>query len=377
MRTSRVSAGGHTALFHNNHGSFTDSTQKAGVAFADLHYGLGVVSSDFDNDGWPDIYVACDSTPSVLYRNNHDGTFTDVAVAHGVAYGPDGQEQGSMGVAAADYDNDGQIDIVKTNFIGETSTLYHNDGDGYFGDQTYVGGLGVNNRFVGWGVNFIDVDQDGWKDILMANGHIYPELTKAHVDEDFMQTKLLYWNLGNGAFRDITRDGGAALNLPQCSRGLAIGDLDGDGTPEIVIVNMNGRPTLLKNFGPRGNAVLIEMIGTKSNRSAIGTRVIAKAGKLIQTAEVQGGGSYASQSDFRLHFGLGAATKVDELEIHWPGGRVEKLERHRGQSEYPRARRRRDHPFDCIRYFDSTVNASRGALARCSCSALRCAASSW
>jgi hypothetical protein len=319
--------GGHNILYHNERGRrFTDVTQKAGISLTDLHYNLGVVSSDFDDDGWPDIYVACDSSPSLLYHNNHDGTFTNVAVARGAAYGPDGQEQGSMGVAAGDYDNDGRIDIVKTNFMHETPTLYHNDGDSYFDDQTYAAGLGVNTRFVGWGVVYIDIDQDGWKDIFMANGHIYPELAGAKVGEDFQQSKALYWNLRNGAFRDITKDSGAALEAPRVSRGAAIGDLDGDGSPEILVVNMNEPPSLLKNFGPKGNAILIELEGVKSNRSAIGARIAVTAGKLRQTDEVRSGGSYASQSDFRLHFGLGAATKVDLIEIRWPSGTVEKLE---------------------------------------------------
>jgi hypothetical protein len=319
--------GGHNILYHNERGrSFTDVTKKAGMELSDLHYNLGVVSSDFDDDGWPDIYVACDSTPSLLYRNNHNGTFSEVAVARGVAYGPDGQDQGSMGVAAGDYDNDGRIDIVKTNFIYETSTLYHNEGDAYFDDQTYAGGLGVNTRLVGWGISFVDIDQDGWKDIFIANGHIYPELAGAKVNEEFRQPKTVYRNLRNGAFRDITGEGGAPLAVPQVSRGMAVGDLDGDGSPEILVVNMNEAPSLLKNFGPKGNAILVELEGTKSNRSAIGARVTVTSGKLRQTDEVRSGGSYLSQSDFRLHFGLGEATKVDRIEIRWPSGAVENIE---------------------------------------------------
>ncbi len=317
---------GRNFLYHNDRGrAFTDVTQKAGIAFSELHYNLGVVTADFDDDGWPDIYVACDSSPSILYRNNRNGSFTDVAVGRGAAYGPDGQEQGSMGVAAGDYDNDGRIDLVKTNFMDETPTLYHNEGDAYFEDQTYLSGLGVNTKVVGWGVNFIDVDQDGWKDIFMANGHIYPELAGARVGEDFRQPKALYWNLRNGAFRDITRSAGAALSAPAVSRGVASGDLDGDGALEIVVVNMNERPTVLKNFGPKGNAILIGLTGTKSNRSAVGARVTVTAGELRQTDEVRSGGSYASQSDFRLHFGLGGAAKVDDIEIRWPSGILEKL----------------------------------------------------
>jgi hypothetical protein len=317
---------GHSLLYHNNRGrSFTDVSQQAGIATAGLHYGLGVVSADFDDDGWPDIYVACDSTPSRLFRNNRDGTFTDIAVPRGAAYGPDGQEQGSMGVAAADYDNDGRFDLVRTNFIDETATLYHNQGEAYFEDHTYLGGLGVNTRFVGWGVDFVDFDQDGWKDIFMANGHIYPELAGSKVGETYPQPKILYWNLRNGAFRDVTSEAGTALSAPQVSRGLATGDLDGDGSPEVLVVNMNAAPTLLKNFGPRGNALLVELTGTKSNRSAIGARVTVVTGKFRQVDEVRSGGSYASQRDFRVHFGLGDADRVDQIEIRWPGGTVEKL----------------------------------------------------
>jgi hypothetical protein len=284
-----------------------------------------VVSSDFDDDGWPDIYVACDSTPGLLYRNNHNGTFTDIAVERGAAYGPDGQEQGSMGVAAGDYDNDGRIDIVITNFIDETPALYHNEGNAYFDDQTYAGGLGVRTRLVGWGVGFLDVDQDGWKDIIMANGHIYPELASGVFGEEFRQPRNLYWNLRNGAFREITDQAGAALSIPAVSRGLASGDLDGDGAPEVLIVNMNAQPSLLKNFGPKGNAILVEAVGTKSNRSAIGARITVIAGKLRQVDEVRSGGSYASQSDFRVHFGLGVATSVDRIEIRWPSGSNEEV----------------------------------------------------
>ena len=178
---------------------------------------------------------------------------------------------------------------------------------------------------MGWGVSFLDIDQDGWKDIFMANGHIYPELEGAKTGEEFRQRKILYWNLRNGAFRDITGEGGAALSEPRVSRGLATGDLDGDGAPEILIVNMNQPPSLLKNVGSKGNAILVEAVGTKSNRSAIGARVLVTAGGLRQTDEVRSGGSYASQSDFRLHFGLGSATNVDQIEIRWPSGAVEKL----------------------------------------------------
>jgi hypothetical protein len=230
-----------------------------------------------------------------------------------------------MGVTAGDYDNDGHIDIVKTNFIDETATLYRNLGKANFNDQTYSAGFGVNTKFVGWGVEFLDFDQDGWKDLFMANGHIYPELAGSKVGEEFAQPKLLYWNLRNGALRDVSRETGAAVSTAQVSRGVATGDIDGDGSPEILIVNMNAPPTLLKNVGAKGNAILIEAIGTKSNRSAIGARVTVTTGKLRQVDEVRSGGSYASQRDFRLHFGVADATRVDRIDIRWPSGVVESI----------------------------------------------------
>ena len=316
---------GQNLLYHNEgEGRFRDVSKQAGITLPGLHYGLGVVSSDFDGDGWPDIYVACDSTPSILYRNNRDGTFTDVAVEAGVAYGDAGQEEGSMGVAVGDYDNDGQFDIVKTNFMDETSTLYHNQGGWFFEDVTYLAGLGVNTKYVGWGIQFLDIDQDGWKDILVANGHIYPELSGAGKGEDYRQRKILYWNLRNGSFRDVTSSAGRPLTTPSVSRGMATGDLDGDGVPEVVVVNMNAPPAVLKNTSEKGNAIIVELVGTQSNRSAIGARVTVKADSRAQYDEVRSGSSYASQSDFRLHFGLGDADSVDEIQVRWPSGLVEK-----------------------------------------------------
>ncbi len=316
---------GENLLFHNEGGGrFRDVTRRAGIALPDLHYNLGAVTADFNNDGWPDIHVASDSSPGILYRNNKDGTFTDVAVLAGVAYGDAGQEMGSMGTSAGDYDNDGLIDIVKTNFMDETPTLYRNRGNLFFEDATYMAGLGVNTKFVGWGVDFLDMDQDGWKDIFMSHGHIYPELLAADVSEPYRQRKALFWNVRNGAFRDATEKAGDALTTPNVSRGFAAGDLDGDGTPEIVVVNMNERPSVLKNTGDRGNAILVELIGTKANRSAIGARIRVTAGGLQQIDEVRSGGGYASQRDFRLHFGLAAADKAD-VRVQWPSGAVEEI----------------------------------------------------
>jgi hypothetical protein len=312
--------GGQNALFRNGgKGGFHDVSKQAGILVPGLHYGLGVVSSDFDDDGWPDLYVACDSTPGILYANNKDGTFRDVAVEAGAAYGEAGQEQGSMGVAAGDYDNDGRIDIVKTNFMDETPALYHNEGEGFFTDTTFQAGLGVHTDFVGWGVSFLDVDHDGRKDILMANGHIYPEMEGSKTAERFRQPKLLYWNAGNGAFADVTAAGGPGLTAPAASRGLAAGDLDGDGKLEVVVVNMNAPPAVLRNHAAAGNAVVLDL-------GAIGARVTIEAGGVKQMDDVRSGSSYASQSDFALHFGVGEAKSVEKVSIRWPDGQVETLD---------------------------------------------------
>jgi len=319
-------SGTHLLYRNEGEGGFRDVSREAGIALDEPHFGLGATAADFDDDGLPDIYVACDSTPNILYRNNGDGTFTDVAVEAGVAYGDAGQEEGSMGAATGDFDNDGLLDIAVTNFIDETSTLYRNGGDSFFDDVTYLAGLGVNTRQVGWGVEFLDVDQDGWKDLVAANGHIYPELRSASVGESYEQRNTLYWNLRNGAFRDVTESAGPAFAATRTSRGLATGDLDGDGSPELVIVEMNAAPTVLKNASARGNALLVELVGTKSNKSAIGARVTLTAGDLVQTDEVRSGSSYGSQSGFRLHFGLGEAVSVDELRVRWPGGGEEVVE---------------------------------------------------
>lgn len=300
-------ATGTNHLFRNDGGRFSN---VSGVALKGLHYGLGVTAADFDNDGWPDIYAACDSTPSILYRNNRDGTFTDVAVTAGVAYGENGEEQGGMGVAAGDYDNDGRIDILRTNFIDETAaTLYRNLGEWFFADETVPSGMAVNTKYVSWGAAWMDIDQDGHKDLIAANGHIYPELKAGYA-----MPRMLYYNLRNGAFRDVP----LAL-APACSRGLATGDLDNDGAPEVVIVNHNGAPTVLKNYGERGNWIRV-------NAKAIGAVVKVMAAGLTQTSVVTSGGSYLSQSDFRQHFGLGSAQRVDRIEVLWPDGTKSALE---------------------------------------------------
>ena len=306
-------------------GTFADVSGPAGITAAGERYGLGVLVADYDSDGWPDVYVACDSTPNLLFRNNRDGTFSEMGLLAGVAYSGDGKEQAGMGVDAGDYDNDGDLDIVKTNFSDDKSSLYKNHGDGTFSDATFEAGLGVNLAYLGWGVGFLDYDQDGFDDIFIANGHVYPEIDGHGFRSRYRQRKVLYRNTGRSTFVDVTASSGADLLQPQTSRGIALGDFDNDGALEILVNNENGRPSLYKNYGPRGNWIVILAIGSRSNRSAIGTRVSAVSDggrKLIK--EVRSGGTYASQSDLRLHFGLGTAKKTD-LEVRWPDGSVEKF----------------------------------------------------
>ena len=314
-------------LYHNNgNGTFTEVSQKAGILETDGHYSFTALTGDFDNDGWPDIYVACDTVASILYHNDHDGTFTDVALTAQCAYSADGREQAGMGATAGDYDCDGWLDIFKTNFSDDTSSLYHNDGDGTFTDATYVAGLGVNTQYLGWGCGFVDLDNDGWLDIFLANGHIYPELLKANQGTPYKEPKILYRNLRNGRFEDVSKRAGPGVSLASLSRGVAFGDFDNDGDIDIVINNMGDVPTLLRNDGSNRNRWLkVKTVGTHSNRTGIGARVRVVAGQHAQIDEVRSGGSYVSQSDLRLHFGMGSALKADLVEIRWPSGQVDVL----------------------------------------------------
>jgi hypothetical protein len=310
-------------LYHNNgDGTFTDVSERAGILKPGARYGLGVAAADFDNDGWPDIYVACDQTPSLLYHNRHDGTFEERGAEAGVAYNFDGQVQSGMGVAVADYDGDGRLDIAKTNFSGDIPSLFRNEDGRFFTDVSPLAGLGANH-LLGWGIAFIDLDDDGWKDLIIANGHVYPEVDRAPVGDRYRQKTLVYRNLGNGKFEEITARAGPALETPRPSRGLAVGDVDGDGRPEIVIVNMNATPSLLKNQGPRQNFLSVTLAGAKSNRSAIGARVTIQSAGRRQIDEVMSGGSFYSQNDMALYFGLAKASVVDRLEVRWPSGAVQ------------------------------------------------------
>jgi len=311
---------GKNVLYRNRgDGTFEDVSAATGILKAGGCYGLGVVASDFNDDGWPDIYVACDQTPSQLYQNQKNGKFVERGIEAGVAYNFDGRLQAGMGVAVADFDGDGRFDIAKTNFSGDLPSLYLNEDGEFFQDVSQRAGLGVH-QLLGWGVAWIDVDEDGWKDLVVANGHVYPEVDRAKVGDQYRQLTLLYRNLGNGKFADITASSGPAFKEMRPSRGLATGDLDGDGLPEIVIVNMNDVPAVLKHRGARQNWIRVECTGTKSNVSAIGARVAIEAGGRRQVDEVRSGSSYYSQNEFALHFGLGTAKSVDRIEVRWPNG---------------------------------------------------------
>ena len=289
-------------------------------------YSITAVSYDFDNDGWPDIYVAVDSQPSILFHNNHDGTFTDIAVLAGCAYSDNGHEQAGMGVAVGDYDCDGWFDIFKTNFADDTCNLYHNNGDGTFTDVTFSSGIGINNRYVAWGCGFLDYDNDGWPDIMQINGHVYPEIEGHDIGQTFKNPRLLYKNLGNGRFKDVSSEMGPGISERFSSRGAAFGDYDNDGDIDALILNMNDLPSLLRNDGGnRQNWIKIKLIGTKCNRTAIGARVRVVTGKHAQMDEVHSGASVMSQCDLRLHFGLGKAQVADVIEVKWPT--TQKIER--------------------------------------------------
>ncbi|HEV3279491.1 MAG TPA: CRTAC1 family protein [Terriglobia bacterium] len=323
--------GGSNILYHNNgDGTFTDVSEKAGILKPGPRYSITAVSYDFDNDGWPDIYVAVDSEASILYKNNHNGTFTDVAVMAGCAYNEDGQEQAGMGVGVADYDCDGWFDIFKTNFSDDTSDLYRNNGDGTFSDVTFAAGVGLNTQYVGWGCGFLDYDNDGWSDIMQINGHVYPDVDHSpDLGVRFKEQRLLYRNLGNGKFKDVSAESGPGILERFSSRGAAFGDYDNDGDIDVLILNMNDPPSLLRNDGGnRKNWIKIKLTGTVCNRTAIGARVRVVTGKHVQMDEVHSGTSVMSQSDLRLHFGLGAATVIDAIEVKWPTTqKVEKFTR--------------------------------------------------
>jgi len=318
--------GAGDSLYHNNgDGTFTDVSKQAGVDDPRGYYGLGVLWSDFDNKGRPDIYVADDSTPKYLYRNEGNGKFTDIGLESGTAVSADGSEQGSMGIALGDYNHTGLQSLYVTNFADEYNILYLNQGGYDFRDVSYDSGVAVASLpWVKWGTAFVDLDNDGWLDLVSVNGQVYPQVDSLPSGARYRQPKNLFMNQRNGTFCDAETQAGPALQIPRASRGLAIADLDNDGHVDIVIADLDGEPMILKNQGLAGKHwVSFELAGTKSNRLAIGAKLKLVAGGMTQTAEVFSGGSYLSNNDFRVHFGLNDATKIDSLEIRWPSGKVE------------------------------------------------------
>ncbi len=312
----------HNILYHAKaDGTFEDVSVPSGIAAPDRSYCLSALTADFDGDGWPDIFVACDQTPSLLYMNQRDGTFSEEGVMRGVAFDEDGKAMSGMGATAGDYDHSGRQSIFRTNFSDERETLYGNRGKGEFEERTIPAGLGSNTRYVGWGCRFFDFDNDGWLDLVLVNGHVFPEIDRKGLDIRFRQPAILYHNLRDGRFADVSARAGPGVTSVHSARGLAVGDVDNDGVEEIL-VNRQGEPPALLRQAPRpsGNWLALQLTGTASNRSAIGARVKLTAGGMTQSGEVRSGGSYLSQSDLRLHFGLGEARRVDRLEIDWPSG---------------------------------------------------------
>jgi hypothetical protein len=315
--------GRHSLYRNNGDGTFTDVSVEAGIAKPWPSYGMTVVAADFDEDGWPDIYVASDSTPSLLFMNQHNGTFQEEGISRGVALSNDGAEQAGMGVGVGDYDADGHLDIFKTHFINDTDVLYHNDGKCNFDDRTLAAKLGVETRFASWGTGVCDLDNDGWPDIFFVTGSTYPEVDKLLPQNPYKSPRILFRNLGNGTFEEI-ETAGPGISTPHSSRGCAFGDFDNDGDMDILIFNMNEPPSLLQN-DLKGNHhwLKVKLIGTKSNRSGIGARVLVRYGDRRQVQEVMSQSSFFSCNDSRLHFGLGEAIAAD-VTVHWPNGTMEK-----------------------------------------------------
>ena len=313
--------------FYENRGDgrFEDAAGKTGIGNVDDAYGLGAVWTDYDNDGDQDLYVANDSTANYLFRNNGDKTFTEMALLAGIALSADGSEQAGMGVDFGDYDNDGWLDLVVTNFSDDYNTLYRNEGGGLFRDVSYRAGLGEPTwAKLSWGVQFADFDRDGFLDLAIADGHVYPEVDRHDFDVSYRQPNSAFRNLGDGSFERIALP--TAGSGPHSSRGLAVGDFNNDGAIDILIANLDASPTLLQGRPSGGHWLLLDLVGTVSNRSAIGARVAVEAAGLVQTREVRGGGSYQSQNDLRLHFGLGDSRVGEAVRIRWPSGRDQVLE---------------------------------------------------
>jgi hypothetical protein len=313
-------------LYRNNgDGTFTDVSKESGVAGFRGSYGLTAVGIDLDEDGWPDIFVACDSTPSLLLMNNHDGTFREEALIRGVALSGDGREMSGMGVGVGDYNLDGHTDLARTHFLSQSTGLYRNDGKGNFDDVTAEAGLNKETRFVSFGAGFVDFDNDGYPDLMVSTGTVYPELDRIAPNSPARSPRILFRNQGDGTFVELGPEAGPGISERHCSRGLAFGDFDNDGDMDVLVMNVNEPPSLLRNDAPSGNYwIKIRLEGTKSNRSAIGARVLVRYGGKVQVQEQLSQSSFLSANDPRLHFGLGAATTAD-VEVHWPSGLVESI----------------------------------------------------
>ncbi len=312
--------GKHLLYRNNGDGTFTDVSQEAGIASATGCYGMTVVAADLDEDGWPDIFVACDSTPSLLFMNNHNGTFREEGVLRGVALSDDGLEQAGMGVGVGDYDLDGHLDLFKTHFAEDANGLYHNDGKGNFDDLTRSSRVAVDTRYICWGAGMVDLDNDGYPDLFVSTGNVYPEVERKLPQYANKTPRTVFRNLGNRTFEELSQEAGPGVTDAHCSRGCAFGDFDNDGDIDVLIVNMNEPPSLLRNdMKAKRNWIKVKLEGVKSNRSAIGARVVARYGGKAQAQAVLSQSSFYSCNDSRLHFGLGGFSSVD-LDIYWPNG---------------------------------------------------------
>ena len=310
--------GSHILYRNNKDGTFTDVSEDAQVGDI-LGYGLTAMNTDYNEDGWQDIYLACDSSPSILLRNNRDGTFSDIATERGLAYSPDGVAQAGMGLAIGDYTSDGKLDIVKTHFADDIPGLYRNDGEGYFSDESSMAGLQASIRHLEWGTGLVDFDNDGRADLFYVAGSVYPEVEAVNPDYPYRGPRFLFRNLGNGMFVNVTEQCGPGLTVPHSSRGCAFGDFDNDGDMDVLVMNMNEPPSLIRcDVRSPNHWLKVKLVGTASNRTAIGARVYVRSGRLLQVQEVHSQDSYLSVNDFRLHFGLGPATRVDSIQVVWP-----------------------------------------------------------
>jgi len=322
-----LATGKHTLYRNNGDGTFTDVSQQAGILRAAPTYGMTVVAADFDEDGWQDIYVACDSTPSLLFMNNRDGTFREEGVLRGVALSDDGMEQAGMGVGVGDYDLDGHLDLFKTHFADDANILYHNDGKANFEDATGVSRIGVETRYVCWGAGMVDLDNDGLPDIFMVTGHVYPQVERILAQYPYKTPRAVFRNLGNGVFEELIEESGPGVASAHCSRGCAFGDFDNDGDVDALIINLNEPPSLLRNdVGGKDNWIKVKLQGVKSNRSAIGARVLVSYASKTQAQAVLSQSSFFSSNDPRLHFGLGNANLAD-IDVYWPNGLHEAFKR--------------------------------------------------